>query len=48
VALHEAMDALHWSMRIVPYCLGGMEIEIVVNLSAFFVIVDSVVAHNHS
>jgi hypothetical protein len=48
VALHEARDVLHQAMHIAPYCLGGMGIEIVVNLPAFFVIVDSVVAHNHS
>jgi hypothetical protein len=48
VALHEAMDALHWAMRIAPYCPGGMAIIIVVNLPAFFIIVDSVVAHNHT
>jgi hypothetical protein len=48
VALHEATDVLHWAMRIVPYCPGGMAIEIIVNLPAFFVIVNSVVAHNHS
>jgi hypothetical protein len=35
-------------MCIAPYCPGGMAIEIVVDLPAFFVIVDSVVAHNHS
>jgi hypothetical protein len=48
VALHEAMDALHWAMRITPYCPGGMGINILVNLPAFFVIIDSVVAYNHS
>jgi hypothetical protein len=48
VALHEATDALHRVMCIVPYCPGGMVIEIVIDLPAFFVIVDSVVAHNHS
>jgi hypothetical protein len=48
VALHEAMDALHWAMRIDPYCPGSMGIEIVIDLHAFFVILDSVVAHNHS
>jgi hypothetical protein len=48
VALHEATDALHQAMCIVPYCPGSMGIEIVVNLPAFFLIVDSVVAHNHS
>jgi hypothetical protein len=48
VASHEAMDALHWAMCIAPYRPSGMAIKIVVNLPAFFVIVDSVVAHNHS
>jgi hypothetical protein len=48
VALHEATDALHWAMHIVPYCRGGMAIKIIVDLPAFFVIVDSFVAHNHS
>jgi hypothetical protein len=31
VALHEAMDALHWAMLIAPYRPGGMAIKIVVN-----------------
>jgi hypothetical protein len=35
-------------MRIAPYQPSGMAIKIVVNLPAFFAIVDSVVAHNHS
>ena len=48
VALHEAKDALHRAMRIALYRPGGMAIKIVINLPAFFVIVDSVVAHNHS
>jgi hypothetical protein len=48
VALHEATDALHRAMCIAPYQPGGMVINIVVDLPAFFVIVDSVVAHNHS
>jgi hypothetical protein len=48
VALHEATDALHWEMRIAPYRPGSMAIKIVVNLPAFFVIIDSIVAHNHS
>jgi hypothetical protein len=48
VALHEATDALHGAMRIAPYSPGGMAIEIVVDLPAFFVIVNSIVAHNHS
>jgi hypothetical protein len=48
VALHEAMDVLHQAMSIAPYRPGGMAIKIVINLPAFFVIVDSAVAHNHS
>ncbi len=48
VASHEATDALHQAMHIAPYCPGGMAIKIVVKFPAFFVIVDSVVAHNHS
>jgi hypothetical protein len=40
VASHEATDALHRAMRIAPYHPGGMRIEIVINLPAFFVIVD--------
>jgi hypothetical protein len=48
VALHEAMDVLHCVMRIAPYCPGSMGIKIVVDLPAFFEIVDFVVAHNHS
>jgi hypothetical protein len=48
VALHEATDALHRAMCIALYCRGGMVIEIIVNLPAFFVVVNSVVALNHS
>ena len=48
VALHEATDVLHRAMRIAPYHPGGMAINIVVNLPYFFLIVDSIVAHNHS
>jgi hypothetical protein len=48
VALHEAMDALHRAMCIALYHPGGMVIKIAINLPAFFIIVDSVVAHNHS
>jgi hypothetical protein len=48
VALHEAKGALHWAMRITPYPPGGMVIKIVVDLATFFVIVDSMLAHNHS
>jgi hypothetical protein len=48
VALHEAMDALHRAMHIAPYRPGSMGIKIVVNLPAFFVIVNFIVAHNIS
>jgi hypothetical protein len=48
VALHEAKDVLHRAMRIAPYPLGGMVIEIIVDLATFFVILDSIFAHNHS
>jgi hypothetical protein len=48
VASYEATDVLHWAMRIAPYHPGGMEIIIIVTLPAFFVIVNSFVAHNHS
>jgi hypothetical protein len=48
VASHEATDALHQTMRIAPYHPSGMVIEIIIHLPAFFVIVDSIVAHNHS
>jgi hypothetical protein len=48
VALHEATDVLHWTMPIALYHPGGMAIKIVIDLPPFFVIVNSVVAHNHS
>jgi hypothetical protein len=48
VALHEATDALHLVMHIVPYPPGSIAIEIVINLSAFVIIIDSVVAHDNS
>jgi hypothetical protein len=48
VALNEATDALHRAMHIAPYHPGNMGIEIIVDLPAFFVIVNSVVAHKHS
>jgi hypothetical protein len=47
VALHEATDALHLEMHIVPYHPGGMAIKIIVDLPAFVVIINSVVTHNH-
>ncbi len=37
VALHEATNVFHWVMRIAPYQPGGMAIEIVIILPAFFV-----------
>jgi hypothetical protein len=48
VVLHEAMDALHWAMCTTLYCSGGMAIKIIVFLTDFFVIVNSLVAHNDS
>jgi hypothetical protein len=48
VSLHEATDGLHRAMHTTPYRSGGMAIKIVVFLPAFFVIVDSVLAHNDS
>jgi hypothetical protein len=48
VASHEAKDALHWAMRIAPYPPGGMVIKIVIDLATFFIIVDSMFAHNRS
>jgi hypothetical protein len=48
VALHEATDAPHCTMRIMLYHPSGMVIKIVVDLPAFSVIVISVVIHNHS
>jgi hypothetical protein len=47
VALHEATDALHWAMCIALYPPGGMAIKMLVDLPEFFVILDSVVNHNH-
>jgi hypothetical protein len=48
VALHEATDVLHRAMHLMPYHPGGMVIKVVVNFPEFFVVVDSVVVHNHS
>jgi hypothetical protein len=48
VALHEATDGLHQTMRTAPYRPGGMLIKIVIDLATFFVILDSMFAHNHS
>jgi hypothetical protein len=48
VALHKAKDALHQAMCIAPYPPGGTVIEIVVDSATFFVIIDSMFAHNYS
>jgi hypothetical protein len=48
MASHEATNALHWAMYIAPYRPGGMVIGIVVDVPAFFVIVNSMFAHNVS
>ncbi len=48
VALHEAKDVLHQAMCIAPYPPGSMVTKIVVDLATFFVIVDSMFAHNYS
>jgi hypothetical protein len=49
VASSEALDVLHWAMHPTLYrCIRIMVIETASNLPVFFVIVDSVVAHNHS
>ena len=45
VALHEATDALHWTMRVVPYPPSSMVIKIIVDLATFFATVDSMIAH---
>jgi hypothetical protein len=46
VASHEAMNALNWLMRIAMY--RPMAIKIIVDQRAFFVILDSMFAHNLS
>jgi hypothetical protein len=48
VALHEAMDALHWAMRPALHCRIRMAINFASDLPAFFVVVDFVVCHNRS
>jgi hypothetical protein len=48
MASHEAMNALHWAMYIALYRPGGMVIGIFVDEPAFFVIVNSMFAHNVS
>ncbi len=48
MALHIAMDALHWAMCPALYHRIRMAIKIASNLPAFFVVVDFVVGHNRS
>ncbi len=48
VALRDAMNALHRRMRIALYRPGGMAIDIVIYLSASFVIDNYMFAHNVS
>jgi hypothetical protein len=48
VALHETTDVLHWAMRIAPYHRGSMGIKTRCQFACIFVIVESVVTHNHS
>jgi hypothetical protein len=44
VASSEALDVLHWAMRLATYRCIAMAIEIASNLSAFFVAVNSLFA----
>jgi hypothetical protein len=46
VALHEAMDVLHWAMRPASYRHIRMVIKITSTFPAFFIVVNSVVANN--
>ncbi len=46
VASSEARDVIHWAMRPALYRRIRMVIEITSTFPAFFVIIDSVVAHN--
>jgi hypothetical protein len=48
VASYKATNAPHWAMCIASYRPGGMTIKIIIYLPAFFVIVDSLFAHNVS
>ncbi len=48
VALHEAMDALHWAMRPALHRRICMAIEIASVRRVFFVAVNFVVGHNHT
>jgi hypothetical protein len=47
VALHKAMDALHWAMRPTLHCRICMAIKIASICCVFFVAIDFVVGHNH-
>jgi hypothetical protein len=43
-----ALDMLHWAMRSASHWRIVMAIKIIVNLPAYFVILDSMLAHNVS
>jgi hypothetical protein len=47
VALHEAMDALHWAMRLALHHRIRMTIEIASVWRVFFVAINFIVGHNH-
>ncbi len=47
-SFEQSLDVLHQAMRLALYRCIAMAIEIVVNLPAFFVVVDFVVGHNHN
>jgi hypothetical protein len=47
VASSEARDVLHWAMRPASYRRIRMLIKITSTFPAFFIVVDSIVAHNH-
>jgi hypothetical protein len=48
VALHEAMDALHWAMRPTLHHHIHMVIKVASNSLAFFVIANYLFAHKPS
>jgi hypothetical protein len=47
LASSEALNVLHWAMRPALFRCIAMAIKIVVDLPAFFCLVDFVVGHNH-
>jgi hypothetical protein len=44
----EALDVLHWVMRLASHCSICMVIEVASNLPAFFVVADYLFAHKLS